>query len=258
MTSRLRAVAGRRQVLWLLVARDLKLKYQGTTLGYLWSVLEPLTLAVVYWFVLQKIARLDIENYPLFIIASILPWMWVNGAVAESTRALSSQSRLVTTTRLPREIWVLRSAGSKLVEFLLTLPVLALFVLVAGQPPSRYLLLLPVVVAVQTMLLTGVALFLSAVSVIVADTRRLVRVVMRIMFYVSPVLYPAFLVPTSARWLYDLNPMVGLLESYRAVWFPAYYPGLPVLAVSAVAAFGVLAVGWATFTRLEPAVLKEL
>lgn len=258
MITRLRAVAERHRVLWLLVVRDLKLKYEGAALGYLWSVLEPLLLAGVYWFVLHKIARLPIENYPLFIIAGILPWMWVNGAVAESTRALSSQARLVTTTRLPREIWVLRLSGSKLVEFLLSLPVLVLFVLVSAQAPSRYLWLLPLVVVVQTLLLTGVALLMSAVSVIVADARRLVRVALRVTFYVSPVLYPATFVPDPARWLYDLNPLVGLLETYRAVWFPDSYPGLHVLAISAVAALAVLAAGWAVFTRLEPAVLKEL
>lgn len=258
MTSRLGELLDRRQVLRLLISRDLKVKYARSALGYFWTVLEPLLLAVMYWFVFQKIANIDIDNYALFVISGILPWLWFSGTISSSTNALASQAKLVTSTNLPREIWVLRHVGARTAEFVFSLPVLLLFVVVMGVTPTSQIALYPVSFVIQVAFLTGISLFLSAVTVILPDLKRLIRVTMRIFFYLSPVLYPTGKVPESWQWVYILNPLVGILEGYRAAWFPQFYQGWQVLGVSALWAVGALALGWATFFRLERVVLKEL
>ncbi|MGH8866459.1 MAG: ABC transporter permease [Actinomycetes bacterium] len=258
MTSRVRAVLDRREVLRLLVARDLKLKYERSALGYLWTTLEPLLLATIYWFVFEKVFDVGIDNYVLVIICGILPWLWFSGTVSQSTGSLAGQARLVTSTSLPREIWVLRAVGSKAVEFVFSLPVLLLFVLVTGVSTGPGLLLFPVAFLIQITLLTGVALLLSTVAVVVPDVKRLIRVVMRVFFYMSPVLYPSGRVPEPYQWAYELNPLVGIIEAYRAAWFPEYYAGHHLLTYSAVVAVVVLLLGWRAFARLERVVLKEL
>jgi ABC-2 type transport system permease protein len=258
MTSRVRAILDRREVLRLLVVRDLKVKYEKSALGYLWTTLEPMLLACMYWFVFSQVLDVQIENYVLVIICGILPWLWFSGTVQQSTGSLAGQARLVTSTNLPREIWVLRLVLSKTVEYVLSLPVLVLFVLVTGVSTGPEIVWFPVAFLVQVVLLSGVALLLSAVAVVVPDVRRLIRVTMRVFFYTSPILYPSGKVPEQYQWVYDLNPLVGIIESYRAAWFPQFFEGPHQLAQSAVVAVVLFVIGWIAFARLEPVVLKEL
>lgn len=258
MTSRVRAVLDRREVLRLLVSRDLKLKYERSALGYFWTILEPLLLAFMYWFVFEKIAGIDIENYPLLLIAGILPWLWWSGTVSQSTNSIAGQARLVTSTKLPREIWVLRAVGSKAVEYVLSLPVLVLFVLITGASTGSGLLLFPIAFAIQIVLLTGVALLLSSIAVIVPDIKRLIRITNRVFFYMSPVLYPTSRVPDEYKAILQFNPLSGILEAYRAAWFPEQYEGHQGLVIAGIEAVIIFSLGWWAFSRLERVVLKEL
>jgi ABC-2 type transport system permease protein len=262
MTNRIAAILARRQVLGHLVGRDVKVKYGSSVLGYFWSVLEPLMLTAVYYFVFSFIARFDIEDYPLFLIAAMLPWLWLNATVHAATKSLTGQARLITKIRLPREIFPLAVVGAKGFEFVASLLVLGVFAVLAQRPPSRFLLALPLAVALQVVLLTGVALLLASVNTVLRDVERLVRIALRAMFYLSPVVYPLSLVaarlPEPVFLVYLLNPVVGIVELYRAVWFPDLFPGWgPVLGSAGVSVLA-LAVGWAVFVRLEPIVLKEL
>ena len=126
---RLRALWGHRRILWLLIIRDLKVKYSDSVLGYVWSILEPLMMAGVYWFVFTKLMerQLGEDPYIVFLLCAMLPWQWTNAVLRSSMKALSKDSKLVRSTNLPREIWVLRTVGSKFAEFMFALPVLAFF-----------------------------------------------------------------------------------------------------------------------------------
>jgi ABC-2 type transport system permease protein len=263
MRGRLGAVVAQRPVIRLLVVRDLRLKYERSFLGYFWSLLEPLLLAGVYWFVFSRIARLDIPDYPLFIVTAIMPWLWVSGVINESTRALTGRdSRLVTTTGLPREVWAVRVVASKAVEFFLALPVIALFAIVMQHPPTRYLAAVVLAIVLQTMLLLGVAFFLSALNVIFGDVQRLTRVIVRLLFYMSPIVYDVYEVERRAgsEWarLYELNPLVGIFELYHAAWFGDRFPGWRPVFISIGVSIVLVVSGWYTFARLERHVLKEL
>ena len=121
--------AAYRQSLWLLTSRDLKVRYSTSFLGYLWSVLDPLVMAGIYWFVFTQVFERTVgaSPYIVFLIAGLLPWMWFTGAIGDSTRAFIRDAKLVRSTRIPRSIWVNRIVLSKGIEFLLSLPVLAVF-----------------------------------------------------------------------------------------------------------------------------------
>ncbi|WP_425375206.1 ABC transporter permease, partial [Microbacterium paraoxydans] len=116
--------------LWLLSARDLKVRYATSFLGYLWSVLDPLVMSAIYWFVFTQVFRRDVgeEPYIIFLISALLPWVWFNSSVSDFTRAFKKDARLVRSTAIPRSIWVNRIVLSKGMEYLFSLPVLALFI----------------------------------------------------------------------------------------------------------------------------------
>lgn len=273
MASRAVAVWQRRTVLGLLVKRDFKSKYEGSWLGYAWSLLEPLLLTALYWVVFTQILDLsgrlagaissnDPAAYGLFLIAGILPWLWFSSCVSGSTRALMRQSKLITSMGLPRELFGLQHAGTRLVEFFASVFVLPIFALIAWRTP--HLAMIPAglfAVVLQMVLLTGITLILSSVTVLVRDVQRVIRVSLRATFYLSPILYSAQVVEDRLGRFYDVykfNPLATILQLHRAVWFPETFPSPAQLLSATVISVAVLVVGWRVFHVLEPAVLKEL
>jgi ABC-2 type transport system permease protein len=262
LVARARAVHAHRRVLWLLIRRDLKVRYAGSVLGYLWTVLDPLMMTGVYWFVFAVVFHrkgVGEQPYILFLVLGLLSWQWFSGTVTDTSRALTKEARLVRSTRLPREIWVLKVVGSKGVEFLFSLPVVAIFMILYRQPPSWQIVLLPLAILLQAVLLTGIGLLLAATTVLVRDLQRVVRIGLRVGFYLSPIIYATSDIPhEQLRKVFALNPMTGIIELYRSLAFPDAFAGWLVVAVSAVICFLVLVWGATVFRRLESPVLKEL
>ena len=257
----MREIVERRSILRLLIARDLKVKYEGSTLGYFWSVLEPLLLAGVYWFVFGKVGRLHAPDYPLFIICTLLPWLATSSSISETTRSLTSQAKMVSSRGVPRELWVIRVIGADLVELVMSYPVVLLFAAAYMRAPSWYVFALPLAMLLQLVLLMGIGLFLSAVNVLYNDVQRLIRVVLRLTFYLSPVLYSVQVVENRLRGAgkyYEINPLAGIFELYRAAWFPREFIGWDAVGISAGMSVVVFVLGWRKFIKLEQRVLKEL
>lgn len=260
--GRARALVQHRRILAELVRRDIKVKYSRSVLGYVWSLLEPLLLTAVYFFVFSIIGRFGIEDYPLFLIAALLPWLWFSSTVTASSKSLTSQARLITKVYLPREILPLAAVGAKGFEYLASLPVLAFFAIIMGVPPTKWLALLPLAMLLQLILLVGIALAVSSLNAMMRDVERLIRIGLRALFYGSPIIYSLDIaldrLDPWADWLYRANPLVGVFELSRAVWFSDQFPGWDQVGITAVGCVLVLAVGWGIFARLERAVLKEL
>lgn len=267
MTARLAAVWSRREVLGQLVGRDIRVKYGSSVLGYFWSLLEPLMLTAVYYLVftfLLSRARFGIENYALFLILGVLPWLWVSSTVGASMRAMKNQARLITKVRIPREIFPLGVVGAKTFEFIASWLVIAFIAAIASSAPNLNLLYVPVAFVLEIMLLTGLAFFLSAVNVLLRDVERLTRIILRVGFYASAVVFPVSRITQSDRlpeWgklLYQSNPLIGIFSLYRSAFYPSEFPSTTAITASVVGAIAMLIIGYWTFVKLEPAVLKEL
>lgn len=250
--------------LWLLSARDLKVRYSTSALGYLWSVLDPLVMSAIYWFVFTQIFQRTVghEPYIVFLITALLPWVWFNAAVSDFTRAFNKDARLVRSTAIPRSIWVNRIVLSKGIEFLFSLPVLALFVVVAafGKTPVQLnwgLLLFPVAVLLQTVLLVGLGLLVAPLCVIWTDLERTTKLILRALFYASPIIYGVSDLPGNLEAWAAFNPLFGIFALYRVGFFAEEWDPW-IVGVSAVMCVAILALGVFVFRRLERPLLKEL
>ncbi|MGX7676666.1 ABC transporter permease [Plantactinospora sp. DSM 117369] len=275
MTSGVVAVWSHRNTLRLLVRRDLAVKYQQSVLGYLWSLIEPLGMGVIYFFVFGVLYRSATDrhlgdaadSYPLFLITGIFAWMWTSSAIGEATAALTGQARLITTMNLPREVFPIGRVAGRFAEYLAGLPILVAVAIVYASLDriefSWSLLALPLAVLIQATLLVGIALLLSSLNVLMRDIERLMRLVTRVLFYATPIIYPLTLVrdsslPDWVKIVYELNPLVGIFQLHHAVWYPDEFPDARLLGVAVGGSLLVLLAGWWVFRRLEPAVLKEL
>lgn len=245
--------------LWLLSARDLKVRYATSALGYLWSVLDPLVMSAIYWFVFTQVFGRDVGEKPyiVFLITALLPWVWFNAAVTDFTRAFNKDARLVRSTAIPRSIWINRIVLSKGVEFLCSIPVLVLFAVFAGATAGWGLLLFPVAALLQVALLVGLGLIVAPLCVLWGDLERTTRLVLRALFYASPIIYGVSDLPAGFREVAAFNPLAGIFTLYRAGFFPDQWDTLSVV-TGAVVSLVILGLGVLVFRCLERPVLKEL
>lgn len=267
-----------RDVLTLLVRRDLAVKYQDSTLGYLWSLLEPLGMALTYWFVFGLLYGDKDKSAPLHVVVGIFAWMWTNSAMSESAKVLVSQATLIKTIKAPRAIFPIGGVVARFAEYLAGLPIIVVFAIFFYGRFNPFDLILAIVL--QFILLIGLALILSSVNVIYRDVERMMRVLLRVLFYMAPVVYPLTkitgtravaatadhpavkhvdsILPTWAIHLYESNPLVGIFQLHHSAWETNEPLSLRLVLVSSFGCLVVFGLGWWTFHKLEPTVLKEL
>ncbi|MGW8484253.1 ABC transporter permease [Microbacterium sp. NPDC055903] len=254
--------------LWLLSARDLKVRYATSFLGYLWSVLDPLVMSAIYWFVFTQIFHRDVgtEPYIVFLISALLPWVWFNSSVSDFTRAFKKDSRLVRSTNIPRSIWVNRIVLSKGMEFLFSLPVLALFVVVnmlTEADPTKVvhigwgILWFPVAILLQVILLVGLGMLVAPLCALYADLERTTGLILRALFYATPIIYSVRDLPGAFEVLGSFNPLAGIFTLYRMAFFPGEWH-LNTVLISVAMSLIIFVLGAWVFRTLERPVLKEL
>lgn len=254
--------------LWLLSARDLKVRYSTSALGYLWSVLDPLVMSAIYWFVFTQVFRRDVgeEPYIIFLISALLPWVWFNTSVSDFTKAFKRDARLVRSTAIPRTIWVNRIVLSKGTEFVFSLPVLAIFVavnmLTEADPAKAVqigwgILWLPVAILLQVILLVGLGLLVAPLCALYSDLGRTTGLILRALFYASPIIYSVSDLPAPFDVIGAFNPLAGIFTLYRMAFFPDQWHTLTVV-LSVIISVLILALGIWVFRSLEKTVLKEL
>jgi ABC-2 type transport system permease protein len=268
VVTRLRRIVERRRILFLLIRRDLKVKYSDSALGYVWTILDPLLMGLVYYFVFDVIFHrsksIAGDPYLLYLLAAMMPWQWASGCIAGSTRTLSGEAALIRSVDVPREMWILRMVGSNFVTYLFTLPVLFLFALGFRQPVSWEILWVPVAMGMQFVALVGIGLGLAPLAVMIPDVERVIRVVNRVLTYLCPVIYGAFAVlestsmPEWVKEIYRWNPFTSILTMYRKGLFPDDDLPFTVALRGGLSCLILLAIGTYIFRKLEPEVLKEI
>lgn len=264
------AFAGYRHSLWLLTTRDLKVRYSTSFLGYFWSILDPLVMAAIYWFVFTQIfdrGHVGQQPYIVFLLTALLPWTWFNGSVSDATRAFTREAKLIRSTRIPRTIWVARLVLSKGIEFVVSIPVIAFFAIIslATNDPAHLqwsVFLVPLAIVMQAVLTLGVGLIVAPLVVFFRDLERAVKLALRFLFYASPIVWGLTDLDSnqSIHWLHTIaafNPLSGIFSLYRASFFPGELHWFDV-AVSAVMCVVILTIGLVVFRRTIKTVLKEI
>ncbi len=247
-----------------LVARDLKARYRGSVLGFLWSFLNPLLLLSIYTFVFTVVmpgARsTGPEPYALFLFCGILPWTWFSSSLLDSATVLITGANLIKKVLFPAEVLPIVSVLAGLVHFTFGLPILAAFLAYYRTPVHLPdLLWFPVIVAVQLLLTTGLALLVSALTVHFRDVRDLLQNLLTLWFFATPILYPLSFVPARYRPLIELNPFTHLAVAYQDTLFrPGPFTAWPrLLAIGGVSAV-IFLFGYFVFDRLRDTLAEEV
>ncbi len=262
MITTIKEVWFRRELLWILVVRNLKLRYKHSVLGFFWSLLSPLLLIIIYA-VFAKILRFNVDspNYLEFLVIGIVIWQFLSMCLNDSLYAIMGNTNLVKKTSFPRIILPLAMVVSNLLNFMLTWIVLFSYLILVGMP-FQHLELLPIILLFQTALCLGLALLLSSLNVYFRDTEHILGIGTLAWFFMSPIFYPVSMqlehLPEKFAWLAFLNPMTGILWGYRQLLMGDKLHGIDVaipplshLAISAAVSFVMLGIGFVLFQKLQ-------
>jgi lipopolysaccharide transport system permease protein len=240
------------ELLYLLTARELKLRYQDTVLGFVWSVLKPLLLGLVLYFALKQVVRIDVKDYQLVLISALFPWAWFQTSVLLAAPVISHNGNLIKKVHFPRYVLPFAVVTNNMVHFLLAVPVIAVFIIGSGyRPTAAWLIGIPVLTLVELVLLMGIVLFISSLNVYLRDLEHLVEVFLNLMFYVTPIIYPLEKVPDKYQNLLRINPLASLIEAWRELFMYNKVPGLEALWPCLVFTIIAVAIGSTVFGRLE-------
>ena len=241
-----------RELLWVLTARDIKVRYKQTVLGAGWAILRPFITMVIFSVVFGQLARMPSDGYPypVFVYAALLPWTFFAAAIGTSGGSLVGSSHLVSKVYFPRLIIPLSSVGAGLVDLLISTGILLLMMLYYGVGWSWNLLAAPLLLLFVVFTALGVGTLLSALTVAYRDFTHLTPFMVQIWLYITPVIFPVSLVPERWQWLLYLNPMTGLVEGFRAAFLGKPFD-LNGLGISFAIAIAVFLVGVAYFEKVE-------
>lgn len=243
-----------RDLLAVLVLRELRVRYKRTVLGYAWSLLQPLAFAAIYYLVFKRFLKIDTGDvdFTLFMVTALFAWQWFSNGLSSAAMALVSNAPLITKVRFPRIYAVLSGFLNDTVHYLLATPVILLVLLLDGRGPHwAWLWQLPLLMVLQGTLVLGLGLLVAALNLFFRDLERLISIGLLMQFHLTPVVYPARMVPDDLKWILYVNPMAPLVMCWRdAILYGRMETGFLLAAAGTAAA--AMALGYSVFRRLEP------
>ncbi|HSB11835.1 MAG TPA: ABC transporter permease [Blastocatellia bacterium] len=241
-----------RELLYFLMWRDIKVRYKQTILGAAWAIIQPLATMIIFTYFFGMLARVPTEGVPapIFFYTGLLLWTFFSNGVSSGANSLIGNSNLITKVYFPRLIIPAAAVGAGLLDFAIASVLLIPLLVYYGFAVTwSYLLILPLIL-LTTLFALGVGIWFSALNVKYRDVRYALPFVIQIWMFVSPIIYPSSMVPDEWRWVYALNPLVGIVEAFRGVFFGRAF-SIGVLGYSCAVALVMLVYASYMFRRME-------
>jgi lipopolysaccharide transport system permease protein len=249
----LRGIWEYRELLLFLAWRDLKTRYAQTTIGFAWAIIQPVAMMLLFTLVFGNFAKLPSDGvpYPIFIYAALLPWGYFSRSLDKSSFSVVAESNLISKVYFPRIIVPISAMLVGLVDFAIAFLLLLVMMVFYGVMPSWETLFMPMFLLLTMLTSLAVSLWLAAVFVRFRDIAAAMPLVTQLWMFGSPVVYPTSLVPEKWKWLYNLNPMAGVIEGFRWTLLKTPPPSLERIAVTVVFVSVLLFLGMSYFNRME-------
>jgi ABC-type polysaccharide/polyol phosphate export permease len=242
-----------------LVFKDLKLKYRDSILGVVWSLLNPLLLLVVYTVAFKSILRVQTENYPYFLLAGLLPWNFFASSLTASTQAITGNANLIKKVYFPRETLPIATVLFTFSQLLLALAVfLPALLLISGVRPHWTAILFIPLLLFHVLFTLGLAFILATCTAFFRDVAHLTEVAVVLLFWMTPIVYPATMAPEKLQLVFKLSPPAAFAIAYQDVLFWGRLPEELVLATLLGGTFAALLGGYALFHRFSPAFAEQV
>lgn len=248
-----------REMIFSLVRRDLKGRYKGSVLGFLWTFINPLLQLGVYTLVFSNIMKSGIEDYYLFLFVALVPWIFFSTSVSGGSSCIWAQQDMVKKIYFPREVLPISYVTSQFVNMLLSLGVVLLVLIISGKGLSiDALLFLPIIMLIEYILSLSMTMIFSAITVYLRDVEYLLGIITMAWQFLTPIMYSMDQVPEDMRFVFGLNPMTPVIMAYRDILYYKKAPELATLLHATVLGIVLLFVGSFTFSKLKRHFAEEL
>ena len=235
-----------------LVKRDLRGRYKGSVLGFLWTFINPLMQLVIFTLVFSVIMKAGYDQYYLFLFVALIPWLFFSTSVQDGAICILREKDLIKKIYFPREVMPVAAVSGCFVNMLLTFIIIFVALIVSGRGVNPLALLyLPLVMIVEYILCLGIALIVSALTVYFRDLQYILGIVTMALQYLTPVMYGADMVPEKYRLLFNLNPMTPIISIYRDILYWKVIPDMGTLLYSATLGVVAVVAGYFIFNRLQ-------
>lgn len=248
----LREIYEYREMIFSLVKRDLRGRYKGSVLGFLWTFLNPLFQMLVYTMVFSFIMRASYDKYYLFLFVGLIPWIFFSTSVGAGASCLRNQKDMINKIYFPREVIPISYVTSQLINMLLSILVILAVVLVTGHGINPVAMIyLPLIIVIEYILAMGLAFIVSAADVYFQDLEYIMSILMMAWQFMSPVMYGLDMVPEKVQNVFNLNPMSSIIVAYRDVLYYKQIPHIHTLIQAAIEGIVFLILGFVIFEKMK-------
>ncbi|CAG9000102.1 MAG: Teichoic acid translocation permease protein TagG [Candidatus Celerinatantimonas neptuna] len=203
----------------ILTKKDTQIRYKNSALGYLWSIANPLCFALIYFIAFKIIMRIRIENYTIFLLSTLFSWQWINNSINNNLFIYVANASIIKKMKFPKYTLPLSSILMECFHFIITIPVIILFLIIYHIYPSyEWLYGIPLLLLIQILMLFSLSLIFSSLNLFFRDVERFVQLGIMMLFYATPILYSESMIPKKYHWILDINPFSYLIMNWRELF----------------------------------------
>ena len=247
-----------REMLKTSIKKDIGGKYKNSFLGVLWSFVNPLLQIIVYAIIFPLIMKSDIEYYIVFMVCGLIPWNYFSTVINRTSFTMIENGNIIKKVYFPREILPISVVTSETVTFLISSILILLFTLGYGLGLTINIVFYPLILLVQYVLLIGISLIVSSVTVYFRDLQHFIGVLLQLFFYATPIVYAVDTIPENFRWILKYNPMTYIIEGYRDIFWGQTAPDISTLLIVLAIGIVLCILGYLIFNKLQKKFAEEL
>lgn len=247
-----------REMLFNLVRKDLRTRYKGSILGFLWTFVNPLLQLVVYTFVFSTIMRAGIDKYYIYLFVALVPWIFFSTSLTVSASSIIGNKDLIKKIYFPRLIIPISVVSGAFMNMVFTMVVVLLALIFSGLGLSKYIMFLPIIMGLEYLFALGFSFLVSALNVYFRDLEHILGIVTMAWMYATPIMYDISMVPPELLSLFNLNPMTPIISAYRNILYYQTMPDLSYMGLILLWSIGFIIIGYLVFQKLQRGFAEEL
>lgn len=240
-----------RELIATLAAKEIKIRYKSAVLGWLWSILHPLLLMIIFSVIFTFIIKVGIEKFPVFLLSALLPWFFFSLSLSNCTTSIVENSNLIKKAYFPQEVIPISVIVANLFNFLISMGLFVFFLYCFNIGPTVYILYLPIVILFEFIFILGICLVACAFHTMFRDVKYAIELLLIGWFYATPIFYPLSFVPESFRFLFYLNPLSLFVTLYRDILLYQKAPNLILFSGVALLSLAFCFLGIFVFSRYK-------
>ena len=257
--NRLKEIYAYREMIISLVKKDLRGRYKGSILGFLWTFLNPLLQLAIYTIVFSTILKSGIDKFYLFLFVALIPWLFFSSTLITGSTSILWSKEMVKKIYFPREVLPIANVTSSFVNMLFCFVIIFIVIFISGIGFNiNALLYLPIIMIVEYILTLGIAMITSALTVYFLDLEYILNIISMAWMYLTPIMYDISMVPEEYQVLFNLNPMTPIIIAYRDILYYKTVPQLGTLTHAFVLGIIIFIIGWILFSKLQRRFVEEM